>query len=46
MKAFDNVDYNKMWEILKQMGIQIRLPTSLGTCIQVKKKLLELDMEE
>ena len=46
VKAFDNVDYNELWEILKEMGIQIPLPTSLGTCIQVKKQQLEPDTEQ
>ena len=45
-KAFDYVDYYKLWEILKEMGIQIPLPTSLGTCIQVKKQQLEPDTEQ
>ena len=40
------MDYNELWEILKEMGIQIPLPTSLGTCIQVKKQQLEPDMEQ
>ena len=42
-KAFDCVDYNKLWKILKKMGIPNHL-----TCLlinQVKKQQLELDME-
>ena len=27
-KAFDCVDYNKMWKILKEMGYQITFPAS------------------
>ena len=35
-KAFDCVDHNKLWKILKEMGI----------CMQVRKQQLELDMEQ
>ena len=45
-KAFDCVDHNKWWKILKEMGIQTTLPASWETCMQVKKKQLELDMEK
>ena len=41
-KAFDCVDHNKLWKILKEMGI----PDSRETCMQVKKQQLELDMEQ
>ena len=37
-KAFNCVDHNKLWKILKEMGIQ--------TCMQVRKQKLELDMEQ
>ena len=40
-KAFDHVDHNKLWKILKEMG----LPDHL-TCIQVSKQELEQDMEQ
>ena len=40
-KAFDCVDHNKLWKILKEMG----LPDHL-TCIQVSKQELEQDMEQ
>ena len=40
-KAFDCVDHNQLWEILKEMGI----PDPL-TCIQVRMQQLELDMEQ
>ena len=40
-KAFDCVDHNKLWKILKEMGIPDHL-----TCIQVRKQKLELDMEQ
>ena len=40
-KAFDSVDHNKLWKILKEMGIPDHL-----TCMQVRKQQLELDMEQ
>ena len=45
-KDFDCVDHNKLWKILKEMGILTILPFSWKTCMQVKKKKLELDMEK
>ena len=44
-KAFDSVDQNKLWKILKEMGIPDHL-TSWETCMQVRKQQLELDMEQ
>ena len=44
-KAFDCVDHNKLWKILKEMGISDHLPASWEICMQVKKQQLELDME-
>ena len=44
-KAFDCVVHNKLWIILKEMGILTILPFSWKTCMQVKKHQLELDME-
>ena len=38
-KAFDCVDHNKLWKILKKMGIPDHL-----TCLL--KQQLELDMEQ
>ena len=40
-KAFDYVDHNKLWKILKEMG----MPVSWEICMQVRKQQLELDME-
>ena len=42
-KAFNCVDHNKVWKILKEMGIPDHL-----TCLymQVRKQQLELDMEQ
>ena len=36
-KAFDYVDHNKLWKILKEMGIAETLPASWEICMQVKK---------
>ena len=45
-KAFDCVDHNRLWKILKEMGIPEHLHTSWEICMQVKKQQLELDMEQ
>ena len=45
-KAFDCVDHNKLWKILKEMEYQTTWPASWEICMQVKKKQLELDMEQ
>jgi len=45
-KAVDCVDHNKLWKILKDMGILDHLTVSSETCMQIKKKELELDMEQ
>ena len=44
-KAFDCVDHNKLWKILKEMGIPDHL-TSWEPYMQVRKQQLELDMEQ
>ena len=44
-KAFDYVDHNKLWKILKETGIPEHL-TCLLRNLQVKKQQLELDMEQ
>ena len=46
IKAFDCVDHNKLWKILKRWEYQTTWPASWVTCIQVKKQQLELDMEQ
>ena len=43
-KAFDCVDHNKLWKILKEMGIPDHLTWAI--CMQVKKQQLELDVEQ
>ena len=45
-KAFDCVDHNKLWKILKEMGIPDHLTCLLRICMQVRKQWLELDMEQ
>ena len=40
------VDHNKLWKILKQMGLPDHLPASCEICMQVKKQQWELDMEQ
>ena len=43
-KAFDCVDQNKLWKILKEMRIPDHMTWLLR--IQVRKQQLELDMEQ
>ena len=43
-KAFDCMDHNKLWKILKEMGIPDHLTCLLRNL--VKKQQLELDMEQ
>ena len=45
-KACDCVDHNKLWKILKEMGIPDPISASWETYIQVRKQQLELDMEQ
>ena len=45
-KVFDCVDHNKLWKILKEMGIPDRLTCLWEICMQVKKQQLEPDVEE
>ena len=45
-KAFDCVDHNKLWKILKEMDIPDHLTCLLRNCMQVRKQQLELDMEQ
>ena len=46
VKAFDCVDHNKRWKILKEMGIPDNIPDSWEICMQVKKQQLKLDIEQ
>ena len=45
-KAFDCVAYNKLWKILKEMGIPDHRTCLLRNRVQVRKQQLELDMEQ
>ena len=45
-KAFDCVDHNKLWEILKRWEYQTTWPASWETYMQVRKQQLELDKEQ
>ena len=45
-KAFDCVDRNKPWKIVKEMSIPDHLTCLLEICMQVRKQQLELDMEQ
>ena len=45
-KAFDCVDHNKVWKILKERGIKMTLPVSWETCMQDKKQELEPDVKQ
>ena len=45
-KAFDCVDHNKLWKILKEMGIPDHLSHLLRNHMQVRKQQLELDMDQ
>ena len=44
--AFDCVGHNKLWKILKEMGIQTSWPASWDIYMQVKKQQLEPDTEQ
>ena len=37
-KAFDSVDHNKLWKILKEMRIPDHLTCLLRTCMQLRKQ--------
>ena len=45
-KSFDYVDNNKLWKILKEMGISATWPASWEICMQIRKQQLEPDMEQ
>ena len=45
-KAFDYMDHNKLWKILKEMGNQTTWLASWETYMHVRKQQLELDMEQ
>ena len=45
-KAFDCVDHNKLWKILKEMGTLDHLTCLLRNLYAGQEKQLELDMEQ
>ena len=45
-KAFDCVDHNKLWKILKDMGIPDHKTCLLRTLYAGQRQQLELDMEQ
>ena len=45
-KAFDCMDHNELWKILKEMGIPDHLTCFWEICMQIRKQQLELDMEQ
>ena len=45
-KAFDYVDHNKLWKILKEMGIPDHLTHLLRNVYAGQEAKLELDMEQ
>ena len=45
-KAFDCVDHNKLWKILKRWEYQTTYPASWEICMQVRKQQLELNMKQ
>ena len=45
-KAFDCVAHNKLWKILKEMGILDHLTGLSRNDMQVRNQQLELDMEK
>ena len=45
-KAFDCVDHNKLWKILRDGEYLTTWPAPWEICRQIKKQQLELDMEQ
>ena len=45
-KAFDCMDHNKLWKILKEMGISDHLTCLLRNLYAGRKQQLEMDMEQ
>ena len=44
-KAFDYVDHNKLWKILKQMGVPDHLTCLLRNLYEIKKQQLDRAMD-
>ena len=45
-KAFDCVNHNKLWKIVKRWEYETTWPTFWETYMQVRKQQLEPDMEQ
>ena len=45
-KAFECVDHNKLWKVLKEMEYQTTWPAYWETCMQVKMQQLEPDIKQ
>ena len=45
-KAFDCVNHNELWKILKRWEYKTTWPAFWDVCMQVKKQQLEMDMEQ
>ena len=45
-KAFDYVDHNKLWKILREREYQTTWPASWEICMRVRKQQLEMGMEQ
>ena len=45
-KAFDCVNHNKLWQILKEMGIPNHVTCPWETGMHIRKQQLELDREQ
>ena len=45
-KGFDYMGHNKLWKFLKRWEYQTTWPASWETCMEVKKKQLEPDVEQ
>ena len=45
-KAFDCVDHNKLWKILKEMGLLVQLTWLLRNLYASQEQQLELDMQQ
>ena len=45
-KAFDCVDFNKLWKILKEMGIPDHLTCLLRNMYAFQEATVRLDMEQ
>ena len=45
-KAFNYVDHNKLWKVIKEMRMSDTLSASCETCMQVKKQQVEMELQQ